>query len=144
MTELIPYLFIVLGIILLLFALLKKTKTTELKHTGEKAEGIVFDLDRDSNSNRDLNFCRTVMNKVTVRFVTKNQEWITGEIKQDFSSFFTGQYKEGDKLDVYYDPQKPSDFIVITKQSEFISRLLFAAVGLILCLTGLYKLFLAS
>ncbi len=84
------------------------------------------------------------MNKVTVRFVTKEQEWITGEMKQEFAIFFTGQYKAGETVDVYYDPAKPSNFFIETGQSENKARLFIAAIGMIFCLIGLYQLFATS
>ena len=84
------------------------------------------------------------MDKVTVRFVTKNKEWITGNLKQEFAIFFTGQYKIGESVEVYYDPKNPSDFFVDTKQSGKTGRLLLAAIGVIFFLIGVYQLFSTS
>jgi hypothetical protein len=38
------------------------------------------------------------MDKVTVGFVTKSKEWVTADIEQAFATFFTGQYKPGEKV----------------------------------------------
>lgn len=130
--ELQPLFFIIIGLVLVLVALLKKASKSHLKQSGLKAEGIIFQLEKASNSN--------INSKVTVRFVTRNKEWITGEINQDFAVFFTGQYKEGQRIDVYYDPKKPSQFFVDTKQSETLSKVVFAVVGLGFSLIGLYQL----
>jgi hypothetical protein len=53
---------------------------------------------------------------------------------------FTGQYKEGESVEVHYDPKNPSDFFVYTKQSETLSRVIFALVGLGFSIIGLYQL----
>jgi hypothetical protein len=126
-----PYLFIIGGLSLIVIALLKKASKSHLKQSGLKAEGIVFALEGNGDNVKD---------KVTVRFVTEDKEWITGDINQEFASFFTGQYKKGQSVDVYYDPKNPSHFFVDTKQSETISRVVFAVVGLGFSLIGLYQL----
>lgn len=136
-----PYLFLLTGLGVVIYALFKSNRSTNLKYTGEKVEGIVYELGQAPNSKSDFESTSPVMDKVTVRFVTKKKEWITSDLKQPFALFFTGQYKPGDKLDVYYDPGNPSNFYVDSKQSENAVRILFAVVGLTFCLIGLYKLF---
>src|SRR4026208_163361 len=101
-----PYIFLCLGLAAILFSILKKTKAEKLKFTGEKTEGIIFELDSKADlSTYTVNDTNDVMDKVTVRFVTKNKEWITGNLKQEFAIFFTGQYKTGESVEVYYDPK---------------------------------------
>jgi hypothetical protein len=135
-----PFIFILVGIVLLLMAVLKKATKANLKQSGLKTEGIVYGLERQTDSTSPISDSSNVKDKVIVRFVTNNEEWITGDIKQEFAAFFTGQYKEGQKLDVYYDPKNPSDLFVDTKQCEIIGKILFVIVGLASCLIGLYKL----
>lgn len=100
----------------------------------------MFALEGKSNNTSSIGDNLNIKDKVIVRFVTQNKEWITGDINQEFAAFFTGQYKEGQSVDVYYDPEKPSDFFVDTKQSETVSRVIFAAVGLSFSIIGLYQL----
>ena len=137
-----PYIFILIGIGAILFSLLKKTKLSALKNSGEKVEGVVYELGQAPgyNTNYDLPI-NNVKDKVTIRFLTKEKKWITGDIKQPFALMFTGQYTAGQKVDVYYDREDPSKFFVETKQSENLARIFVAGVGLIFCSVGLYMLY---
>ena len=132
-TEYQSYIFVVLGLVALIFPAFVESTKSKLKQTGIRVDGIVFEQGFDNSS--------FTKDKVTIRFVTQTGEWITGIIKQDFQVFYTGQYKNGDTVTVYYDKDNPSDFYVDTKQSELKGRLVFSLVGLVLLLIGLYKLF---
>ena len=136
-----PFLFLLIGLVAVLIPIIKKNPSVSLKDTGERVEGIIYKLEQGTNRNSDFEKSSSIMDKVTVRFVTKKDEWITSEVKQPFALFFTRQYKPGDKVDVYYDPINPSNFYVDTKQSELAARIIIAVVGLIFCLIGLYKLY---
>ncbi|HZF64052.1 MAG TPA: DUF3592 domain-containing protein, partial [Chitinophagaceae bacterium] len=81
-----------------------------------------------------------IIDKVTIRFLTLDKQWITGDLKQEFAAFFTNQYKAGDAVEVYYDPKQPSHFFVDTKQSRRTARIIFACVGIVLFAAGLYQL----
>jgi hypothetical protein len=140
LTELQPYAFVLLGIILLLVAIFKKSGKANLKSSGLKTEGIIHGLGYSNAPNSDTT--PNIKDKVTVRFTTNKKEWITVDIDQKFAVYFSNQYKEGQKVDVYYDPENPSDFFVDTKQSETIGRQLFAVVGLAFCVVGAFQLFL--
>ena len=140
LTDLQPYLLILVGCVLVLVAIFKKETKPELKLTGVKADGIVFALESKSNSGGFLSGTANMKDKVTIRFVTQKQEWITEDINQDFATFFTKQYKEGEAVEVYYDPNNPSTFFVNTKQSDKLGRLLFAIVGIVFCTAGIYQL----
>ena len=138
-TQLIPIILILIGTTCTLFGIFKKSKESALKANGKKAEGIIFSLEASRKNDIDAH-ARNVQDIVTVRFVTESQEWITAEVKQDFAIFYTKQYKEGDTVQVYYDPKNPKSFYVDLKQSETLSRLFFSVGGLILIGVGLYKL----
>ncbi|MBG9377278.1 DUF3592 domain-containing protein [Panacibacter sp. DH6] len=135
-----PFLFLIIGLVAVIISTIKRNRSISLKDTGERVEGIIYKLEQSGNRNSDLESSSSTMDKITVRFVTKKQEWITSEIKQPFALFFTGQYKPGDKVEVYYDPTDPANFYVDTKQSELVARIVITVVGLIFCLIGLYKL----
>lgn len=132
------YFIFLLGIALILFSIFKKTKTASLVQTGVKAEATVRRIEY-SPQNRENN--NIVMDKVTVDFTTKKNEWISAEISQEFALFYTGQYRLGDKVELYYDPAAPSSFYVTTGQSESNGRLFSAAAGIIFSLIGMYLLF---
>jgi len=141
LTQFEPYFFLLIGLATLLYSILKKTNRSSLKDSGEKSEGIVYELGQAPNYTTDYNRPSNVKDKVTIRFVTKKDEWITADINQPFALFFTGQYKPGKKVDVYYDRENPSTFFVDTKQSETLARVLVALIGLIFCSVSLYMLY---
>jgi Protein of unknown function (DUF3592) len=137
-----PLLLVFIGIAGILYSIFKKTKNRALKDAGTETEGIIFTQNREQKAFTGINpYKPDIMNKVTVRFVTQKKEWITAEIKQDFATYFTGQYKQGDKVVLYYDPFDPKIFYVDTKQSELIGRILIAVVGIGLLLAGLHFLY---
>lgn len=140
LKEFQPYIFILIGLGSMLIVLFKKSDKSTLKVNGEKAEGITYALGQKSNSYSSGNRSSNVKDKVTIRFLTKDQQWITGDLEQDFAAFFTNQYKEGQAVDVYYDPKQPSNFFVDTKQSEAKSRILFTVIGFMLMAVGVYQL----
>ena len=137
-----PYIFLFVGLIVLGLSAFWESTKSKLKQTGITVDGIVFEQGFDNSFNQSFdNSSSFTKDKVTIRFVTQTGEWITGVIKQDFQVFYTGRYKNGDTVKVYYDKDNPSDFYVDTKQSELTGRLVFGSVGLIFLLVGLYKLF---
>lgn len=143
MTEYLSYILILAGLIVLGLSFFGKSTRGNLKDSGILVEGIIFNQDFDNNYNRSLdNFSRHVKDKITVRFVTKDGEWITEDIKQDFGIFFSGQYRNGDKINVYYSQDNPKNFYVDTKPSDFLAKFVFALVGLTLIATGLYQLYI--
>ena len=142
MSEYLPYIFIVIGLIGLGIALFGNSRKSDLKDSGIPVDGIVFNQEVTENSSRSFdNYSSQIKDKITIRFVTQSGEWITGDIKQDFGINYTGQYKNGDNVKVYYNRNNPSDFYVDTKQSEFIGKLVFGLAGLVFLAIGLYNLF---
>ena len=137
--DLQPFIFIIAGLILIFLSVFKKSNNESLKTTGEKAEGIIFKLDRNPTGSGEYS---NVQDQVTIRFVTKDQRWITEPINQYFAVFYTKQYKEGQKVNVYYDPQDPLRFYIDSKQSVMIGRLVFASVGIVFSAIGFYQMFL--
>ena len=103
-----PYIFMGVGLIAILYSFFKKNKVAELKLTGEKTEGIIFEGGSSPNWSIDSSSTST---SIMVRFVTKKKEWITADTQINTDSF-PKYYKAGDKLDIYYDPNDPYDFYV--------------------------------
>jgi len=130
-----PYILIIAGLIGALLSIFKTTKNKILIQSGQKTEGIIFDQRASSFDNNNTN------DKVVVRFVTDKQEWITKEIDQDFAVFFTGQYKKGDRITIFYDRNNPNNFYVANKQSETIGRVFLFVVGVTIAAVGLYQVF---
>jgi hypothetical protein len=140
LIELQPYLFLLIGLGGVLLAIFKKSGKANLKDTGEKAEGIIYALGQDSNDHSSFAQNSNIKDKVTIRFLTADKRWVTGDLKQEFAAFFTRQYKEAETVNVYYDPKEPSNFFVDSKQSEKPARIIFAAIGVVLVSLGLYEL----
>jgi hypothetical protein len=138
--ELQPYIFIIIGLGCVLLAIFKKSDKANLKQTGQKAEGIIYALGQNDNSTSTFTKNSNIKDKVTIRFLTLDKQWITGDLKQEFAAFFSNQYKEGDAVEVYYDSKQPSHFFVDTKQSERTSRIIFAGVGIVFSSIGFYQL----
>jgi hypothetical protein len=134
-----PYLLLLVGFVFMIISLLyKASKTENLDKTGERCEGIIFKLDY-SNTGSSLTGS-AIKDKITVRFVTNKNEWITEDLQTDFVIAYSGQYKEGEKVAVIYNPENPSEFTIETKQSQSIGRLIFFFVGLFFVGLGIYEL----
>lgn len=125
--------------IALLYALLKKATKVELKKTGIQVEGIVYKQDYQPNNYITSINEPLINNKIFIRFLTLKQEWITAPIDQEFATYYFEQYKDGERVCVYYDKTNPSNFYISTKQSELGGRLFIACFGLLFILIGLYK-----
>lgn len=132
--------FLIIGITLLVYSIARSSSNSELKETGIQTTGVIFETayetmvypdERDHGSRLE--------NKITVRFTTKEKEWITADIRQDFVLYSRGQYKPGDKITIYYNKDNPRRFYVETGQSELRARLLFAFVGLVFTIIGIYQ-----
>ncbi len=127
----------------MIISLFYKSKTKNLEKTGERCEGIIFKLDYSNSFGSDTTSSST-KNKITVRFVTNKKEWITEDLHTDFMISYTGQYKEGEKVAVIYNPENPSEFTIETKQSQTIGKLVLFFVGLIFVGAGIYELVKSS
>ncbi|CAN5522753.1 hypothetical protein BH10BAC2_BH10BAC2_24880 [soil metagenome] len=68
-------------------------------------------------------------------------EWITTAVKNDFATFYTGQYKTGDHVKVLYNPDDASECVIATKQSEKTVPIIMICLGFALCIIGVIKLF---
>lgn len=138
-----PYLIIIIGIVSIIISLLRKTKPDNLEKIGARCEGIIFKLGYKNTAGSSLNDSM-VKDKITVRFVTEKKQWITEDLNTDYMIAYTGQYKEGDKVVVIYNPDKPSEFTIETKQSKTAGRLIIFFVGLVFTGAGMYQLFKPS
>ncbi len=69
-----PYIFILVGIALMLIAIFKKPAKSRLKKSGLKTEGIIYALGAKPDNTSSISDYVNIKDKVTVRFVTKNKE----------------------------------------------------------------------
>jgi len=123
------------------YGLFRESSKSRLTVTGIATEGIIFTQDRSFKLFRLLN-SNNVNDLITVRFVTNKNEWITAEIDQAFQLFYNWQYKNGEKVKVYYDPDQPSHFYVDTKQSELGGRISVVMIGIFVTGFAAYRIFM--
>lgn len=115
---------------------------------GEVVQGIIFDVETTirtqiSLGNTDDNFWNA--EKVTIRFTTKKQEWITADLDSasGFIIRYSGQYKQGDKVLVIYKPDNPYDFYVVNPKINDKDQIIFAIAGFVFIGVGIYFLITA-
>jgi hypothetical protein len=133
-------LFILFGVVVIIIAILKPDRKKYLKKNGIKTEGVIFSITKQENLGTRSSDDYSVSDSVEVRFTTKEQAWITGRLTQDFELYYTGQYKNGEKVTVYYDQADPNKFLVDTKQSVISARIFILLAGLLFLSIGIYKL----
>lgn len=124
---------IFVGCLFIVLSLLNSESDKELIKTGKCAEGIIFEQDVNTDTSSYAN------TNPVVRFTTEDKTWVTGRIQQHFSVSYTGQYKDGEKVAVYYDPGNPSRFYVASKQSSITARIFMLLIGLALVTYGIYQ-----
>jgi hypothetical protein len=139
LQEYYPYIFIVGGVVLLFYGLIKNNNKADLKNKGIKVEGIIFKQEYQQNSSNYTIENPLIKDKIIIRFVTLSQEWITAPIDQDFQMFYNSLYKDRESVTLYYDKDNPQIFYVETKQSELLVRVLFSFIGIIFISYGIYK-----
>jgi Protein of unknown function (DUF3592) len=99
-------LFIIGGIISVYMSLKSIKLRNRLQQNGTVTEGIVFDfVSENENLRGDMQNTPTPI----IRFVTKNQQWITQPAN---NSFISNQLRQGDKVTVVYDDKEPEQFIL--------------------------------
>lgn len=143
-NQYLPYVFLVIGLVLICISIFAKSYKAGLKETGVPVEGIIFEQTRENFtvSVADTDNSSNVNDKITVRFVTLEEKlWITAPIDQGFQFFLTGQYKIGDKVDVYYDKMNPYNFYVDMQTTDKIGKIVFGVAGVIFLAIGVFNLF---
>lgn len=106
--------FLTAGSAILIVWIYFKQKRDKLLRTGTVVEGIVFDFVSRSLSDSAGDY-------PVIRFVTIQQEWITQTYKISYPKIVL---KRGQKVEVYYNPEKPSDFILKLKIDNWLLGLL--------------------
>lgn len=114
-----PLIFITAACILLVIFFSLRKKRYRLLSTGVPVEGIVFDI--ESSMNNDSPNSRS--NYPVIRFVTLKQEWITQTYNISYPEFIL---KKGQKVEIFYNPDKPSDFILNMKIDKWLHLFLLS------------------
>ena len=124
MIELLIPFFI--GAVLIWFSIKNQSKYKQLLNSGERSEGIVFDLEKNKNSDSNAQY-------PIIRFFTKKEVWITKRVNLGIS-FST--YEQGDKESVIYNPEKQEEFMLESKWQMIASQVLLA-LGIISLVIGI-------
>lgn len=117
---------LIIGIGFILIYYFRKKKYNKLLVTGIAVEGVIFDFETSyisysGSESRDIP-------KPIIRFVTLKQEWITEKYETGFTF---SDWKAGDKVMVYYNPENPEEFVVSTRLDKWILRV-FLFIGIVL------------
>jgi hypothetical protein len=138
-TPFIPYVFIIIGIVVIVVTVLAKPAVNRLAQAGEHCEGLIFKQEYNEGNAMYSN-AAGLKNKITIRFVTKEKEWVTEVLNTDFISLTPWQFKEGQKVQVLYDPKNPRDFTILNHQSPRLTKTILILVGTACIAFGIYKL----
>jgi hypothetical protein len=117
-----PLIFIIAGCGVLGLYFYLSAKRNRMLSAGVPVEGIVFDFVSRSVNNSSGNYPQ-------IRFLTLKQEWVTVTYNVSYPGFIL---KRGQRVDVYYNQDKPSEFILKMKADKWL--LLIILVSSILCL----------
>jgi uncharacterized protein DUF3592 len=121
---------ILVGVILIMLSLYFTFQFRIIKKKGVQVDGIIFDLEPSSSGS-----IRTTY--PVVRFLTKEQEWITLTSK---IGVVPGVYKKGAKVSIIYEPENPQNFLINSKFTTTVPSIilligiLVVAIGFILLL----------
>jgi len=99
-------------------SILYKPKNGDLRNTGIEVEGIIYEEGSEVTFKNPSTFGRmTFVEKTVLRFLTKENKWITGQCNGGIFYFNFRKFKAGEHVKVFYDKDEPSNFLIATNQS---------------------------
>ena len=131
---------IIIALILIGVFLRQSSFYDKINKNGIEVEGIVFSVDRRMVNSFINNFNASYYYEITVRFLTKENVWVTQKNNSSWIVSYMDQYKEGEKVKVKYDPQDPSNFIVGQKAVAVFGLYTVLIVGLIFFGLGVFQI----
>lgn len=133
------------GIVLIVIVIFTKHKPQAFFHNALQTEGTVIDLSiGQPRPFKKRRFSEPAYTQVTVEFMTTANQPVQVEIDTNLTLFYSGQYKIGDKVNLLYNSEKPTDFIVTSLQSTKTAKLIMIVTGLFLMLTGIGMILLSN
>ena len=143
--TLIGIVFSLVGITLILIGIFAKQKPKFFFDNALQAEATVIDVGiRQTRPFKIRRFSEPAYTAVTIEFMTKSCQSVQGDIDTNLTLFYSGQYKIGDKVNLLYNPEKPTEFIVTSLQSTKTTKLIMIVTGLFLMLTGIGLILLTN
>lgn len=127
--ELLGSVFILIaGVSATWYGIYKNRKISKFKSLGLETEGVVFDLIKKDDPEAS--------DAWIIRYLTRDNIWITKEPSVYFSHF---GIKKGDKVQVFYNPNDPNDFVVYNPITNPIFKIPII-VGILMTASGLYAI----
>lgn len=128
-TILLP---LIIGILVIYYVWERLKKDKQITRKGENAEGTIFDFTAEPQRSPDDYM---PLNYPIIRFVTKQGEWITEKYHISHT-----RMKQGDKVQVTYNPANPREFYVHLNHTDTLMYALAIIVGGAGILFSLYNL----
>jgi len=123
------------GLIILFIVIYFFNKIKSINKNAETVEGIVYENTTENNPNPDNTNSSSYYS--VVLFVTKqDQTWIT---KQADIGFPFGVYKTGNKVEIVYNVNKPTEFYIKDKKTKVL-LILMLLVSFTTIIFGAYNL----
>ena len=139
---------IAIGMGLILYSLLANAFRKLFLKKGEIVPGVIYDVEtviqtRIAIGDTYNDFRKA--DKVTVRFTTKKQEWITADLDRPFWWIIgrRGLYRQGERVLVIYQPGNPYNFEIVRLKTSETEKIVFAIAGLVFIAVGIYFLITA-
>lgn len=124
---------ILIGVGFAFFLIIKNVqrKISRIDAIGKSVNGVIFSHEStiDSVSNNAIFY-------PVVRFTTTSKEWITAKSQ---ISVMPGIYKNGQTVQIIYDPEKPTSFYIKERYTQIVLRVAGAFSLCLICI-GLYLL----
>ena len=117
-----------ISVVLIIISLVSYLNFTKVLKNGTRTEGIICDFKTTGSDTSSL------IKYPIVRFITTNQEWETHPYK---ISFLPGQYKNGEKVTIFYNPESPKEF-VIKSSNSYISPIILFLTGLVILVLSFF------
>jgi hypothetical protein len=137
-----PIIFSGLGLIGIAVAILYKPKNDDLRKTGIEADGIIYTETYDTTFKNPYSFGQMLIQKnIFVRFLTKENKWVTGKCNTGIFYFNLKPFKQGEHVKVFYDKSDSSNFLVATNQSAVLGRIDFDVFAVFFTAYWLYRFF---
>ncbi|HTN37357.1 MAG TPA: DUF3592 domain-containing protein [Arachidicoccus sp.] len=116
---------------MIVFAIKSLIEFNKIKSNGIKTDGIIFDTVNSIDVAN--NYARS--NHPIVRFLTKENQWITQKSK---IGVFPGIYKTGKKVQIIYQEEDPNKFFINDYITQAVPWIMIAAAIILIIISIIY------
>lgn len=121
---------LLIGVFLIIFYIARSAEKTSLLKNGIPTKAIVLDLSLEQDGNR------ISLYYPIIRYALKDGTWITEKYSDGTKP---ASFKKGDEVDILYDLNNPSSFIIINNKIEHLDKI-FLIVGLLASIYSAYQM----